>query len=224
METITKSDAEIQRQVLRELEWDPRVDENEVGVQVVDGIVTLAGRIGSYAKKVAAVEAAHRVHGVLDVADDLYVEIPTPEKRSDADVAHTVRDALRWHAFVDESRIHTTVTDGWVTLEGEVDHWFQRDDAARAIDRLAGLRGVTNRIAVRPSRVETAEIRQAIEEALTRQASEEAERIVIRVEDGTVTLSGAVRSWSERKAAERAAGLAPGVTRVHDRLRVRSHS
>jgi len=222
--TRTISDAEIQRQVLQELKWDPRVDETEVGVQVSQGLVTLTGTIDSYAKKIAAAEAAHRVRGVLDVVNDLAVEIPGHQRPTDVEVAQAVRDALRWNAFVEEKKIRSTVSDGWVTLEGEVGQWFQRDDAARAIQHLRGVRGVTNKITVKSVGVDASRIRSAIETALSRQAEREAKQIHIDVKDGVVSLTGTVRSWSERKAVERAAGFAPGVLRVQDDLRINSYA
>lgn len=222
--TARKSDPEIQRLVLKELEWDPRVDEAEVGVQVEDGLVTLTGRIRSYATKLAAAEAAHRVHGVLDIANDLVVEIPEHDRPTDTEIARAVRDALHWHAFVDDKQIRSTVADGWVTLEGEVGHWFQREDSARALRRLKGIRGVSNRIAVRAPRVAASRIRSSIEEALARQAESESKRIGIDVQDGVATLSGTVRSWPERSAAERAAGFAPGVLRVQNELQVNAYA
>jgi len=77
------------------------------------------------------------VRGVLDVANDLVAEIAGRERHSDTEIAQAVRDALRWHAFVDDKKIRSTVTDGWITLEGEVAQWFQRSDAERAAERLS---------------------------------------------------------------------------------------
>jgi len=213
-----KADAEIQREVLEELKWDPRVHETEVGVQVRGGIVTLTGTIDSYAKKVAAREAAHRVNGVLDVADDLEVKPAGVMMRSDAEIAKAVRQALEWDVLVPETRIRSTVTHGWVTLEGEVDSWAQRGDAACAVERLSGVCGVTNKIAVNPRSVKADEIRASIEEALRRQAQREAKRLNITVGDGIVTLSGTVRSWTEKNAIDRVAGFTRGVRRVDDKL------
>lgn len=121
MTTTKKSDSQIQQDVLQELRWDPRVDAAEVGVQVKDGVVTLTGEIGSLAKRLAAREAAHRVAGVLDVADDLVVKLPGAMRRTDDELARTVRQALEWDAFVPDRRIRSTVSNGWVTLQGDVD-------------------------------------------------------------------------------------------------------
>jgi len=220
--TATKTDSQIQQDVLRELKWDPRVDETEVGVQVKKGIVTLTGTVTSYAKRHAAAEAAHRVSNVLDVANDLQVRIPGIGRKTDAEIADAARRAMLWDVFVPDDRIRTTVSDGWITLEGEVDRWTQREDAERAIRNLAAVAGVVNRITVQAPRADTEEIRSAIEGALERQAEREGRRIAVDVRDGAVTLTGAVRSWGERNAVEQAAGYAPGVRKVESRLVVDS--
>jgi osmotically-inducible protein OsmY len=219
-ETVTKTDLQIQQDVMRELQWDTRVGRTEVGVEVDKGIVTLTGTVDSYAKKWAAKEAAHRVTGVLDVADDIQIHFPGSGKKTDAEIARAVRHALEWDAFVPDTKIHSTVADGWVTLEGEVEYLREREDAATAIRNLGGVKGVWNQIAVKAKRVEPGEIRKKIEEALERRAEREAESIRVEAADGTVTLSGRVRSWLEKDAVVGAVGHAPGVRSVNDKLRV----
>src|SRR6185503_16518775 len=82
-----KRDTEIKQQVLRELKWDSRITWSEIGVEVFEGVVTLTGTVDSYAKKRAAQEAAHRIDGVLDVANEVEVR-PTGEfTRTESDIA-----------------------------------------------------------------------------------------------------------------------------------------
>lgn len=221
MQTITrKGDAEIQQDVIRELKWDSRVDETDVGVEVDAGIVTLTGRVSSWAKKLAAAEAAHRVFGVLDVANDVHVQVTG--EHSDTDIAKAVRDALRWDVLVADEKIASTVEHGIITLTGTVNTVAQREDALRAVRNLSGVRAVNDRIAVVPPKVDPADVKRAIEEALERQVEREAKRIVVKVSDGNVVLSGNVRSWAERQAVAGAAGSIPGVQKVDVRLRVTS--
>lgn len=222
--TMVKTDAAIQRDVLQELKWDQRIDETEVGVQVKAGIVTLTGTVDSYLKKVAALEATHRVPGVLDVANDLEVSLGLPwQKKSDTDIAQTVRNALVWDTVLPDEKIRTTVARGWVTLDGEVDQWYQLKDATRVIGRLRGVRGVTNNLTVKPRvRVDAPQLRSSIEAALKRQVEREAKHIDITVKDGVVTLAGTVHSWAEKDAIENVARFAPGVSKLDNDLIVSS--
>ena len=129
-QTIKKTDTQIHHDVIEELKWDSRVDETEVGVQVAAGVVTLTGTVTSWAKRVAAQEAARRVIGVLDVANDLKVKAAGGLSRTDTEIAQAVRQALEWDVFVPNEKITSTVTDGWVTLEGPVTDrvaWFVPD-------------------------------------------------------------------------------------------------
>lgn len=217
----TKTDAQIQRDVLQELAGDPRVEETEVGVSVQDGVVTLSGTVTSWAKRVAAQEAAHRVTGVLDVANDVTVKLPGGLVRSDTEIAQAVRRTLEWDVFVPDTRIQSTVSTGWVTLTGTVDTVGEREDAERAVRNLVGVRGVVNQITVSQPRVAPEGIRTAIEEALERRAEREARRIDVTVSpDGEVTLTGRVRSWAEREAVVASARYLRGVRDVRDRLRI----
>lgn len=221
--TAIRNDTDIERDVLRELEWDPRVDPSRISVKVRSGVVTLLGAVDSHAKRLAACHAAHSVLGVLDVADEMQVR-PLILSRTDVEIAKAVRHALEWDAYVPDSRIQSTVSEGWVTLEGEVDHSYQREDAARAVERLIGVRGVTNKIGFKADRVDPAKIRASIEDALSRQTEREAKRIQIGVADGIVTLTGTVRSWVERNAIQRVAFYSPGVRRVENNLIVDPHA
>lgn len=218
--TVTKSDFQLQQDFQREMRWDTRVGPTEVGVEVDKGIVTLAGTVDSYATKFAAIEAVHKVVGVLDVADDLTVHYPGSGKKTDAEIASAVRHSLEWDAFVADQRIKSTVSDGWVTLEGDVEYLREKEDAERAVRYLTGVKGVWNRIVVRATKAEPEVVRKAIEEALERRAEKDADRINVEVQGGTVTLSGRVGSWLERNAILRSVEHAPGVTSVSSKLRV----
>ena len=215
-----RTDQEIREGVSSELHWELGLGAEEVGINVNSGLVTLTGTIGSYASKLAAQEAAHRVDGVLDVANEILVRVPSASRRSEAEIARAVRSALEWDVLVPDELITSTVSDGFVTLEGSVKTLTERNDAEAAIRRLAGVLGVRNKITVVPPRIDPEGLQSKIEEALERRAIREAERIKVTVEDGTVTVSGPVQSWDEKLAIIGLVSHAPGVSRVNDELSI----
>ena len=219
MAVSTRTDEAIQRDVLDELKWNAYVRPNEIGVSVKDGIVTLTGWVDSYMKKIAAEEAAHRVPGVKAVANDIEVRLPSSAERTDADLASAVLNALRWDAAIPAGKLDVTVSKGWVTLKGEVDFAFQKRDAERAVQRLSGVKGVTNLIVV-TSHLSPTELKQQIEKALVRNAETDASHITVELQGSKVILRGTVRSYAEKKAAEETAWSAPGVTEVDNRITI----
>jgi len=215
--TYTRTDEEIQKDVLAELKWDAQVQPNEIGVSVKDNIVTLTGWVDSYLKKWSAEEAAHKVAGVKAVANDIEVKLAT--ERTDADIAAAAVRALEWDAFVPSSQVHVTVSKGWVTLKGEVEWQYQKQDAERVVRRLLGVKGVTNLISVKP-RITPTDLKRKIEDALLRNAKFDASRISVEVQGSKAILKGTVRSWAEREEAEREAWSAPGIIDVDNRITV----
>jgi osmotically-inducible protein OsmY len=211
------TDEDIQRDVLEELTWDIRVRPNEIGVVVKDGIVTLTGWVDSYLNKTAAQEDAHRVSGVKAVANDIEVRLPGSAERTDTDLARAALNALKWDAGIPTDKIDITVSQGWMTLKGEVNHFFQKRDAERAIERLSGVRGISNLLTVKPQPAPQ-DLKSQIQKALVRNAQTDASRITVEVQGSEVILRGTVSSYAEKKAAEETACSAPGVTNVDNHI------
>lgn len=218
--TTTLTDEQIQREVLAELKWDSRLQPNEIGVAVKDGVVTLTGTVDSFVKKWAAENAAQRVRGVQAVANDIEVRLTGDDRRSDSDIAAAAARALEWDSLVPDGAVKVTVSDGWVTLRGTVEWEYQRRAAERAVRSLPGVVGVSNLITVRP-RSTPDDLKQKIKDALTRSAATDAQSIEVTIDGNRVILDGTVRSWVEKHDAERVAWSAPGVTEVVNRIVVR---
>jgi osmotically-inducible protein OsmY len=216
---LMKTDAEIKEDVIRDLRWDPQVSEPDaIGVAVEDGAVTLTGHTSTYAEKLAAARAAERVYGVKAVANDLMVKLAgTP--RDDSEIATAIAHVLDNNVQIPEGRVHPRVEAGWVTLDGEVEHAFQRREVERMVRQVRGVAGVTDLITIsapaRPERVE-----EAIEDTFKRETEVDARHIRVVVSDHTAKLYGHVHSLHEAYAATAAATAAPGVATVESHLLV----
>jgi len=213
------TDKDLKQHVQNALDWEPSIDQRDIGISVNEGIVTLRGTVQSYGEKSAAERVVLRVYGVKGLANDLEVRLASSTERTDTEIAQAATSALTWNTFVPEGRITVSVTNGWLTLKGAVDWQYQKDAASRSVRDLTGVRGVLNELVVKPN-VSAPDVRDKIEAAFTRAAEIDARRINVTASNGKVVLSGNVRSWAERQEAERAAWAAPGVTQVDDRLSV----
>jgi osmotically-inducible protein OsmY len=211
------TDLRLRQDVLDELEFEPSVNAAGIGVAVDDGVVTLTGHVSTYAEKLAAERAAKRVSGVRAVAQEITVRFAHEKRLSDDEIAKRVLNILRWDVSVPDN-VKVTVENGLVTLSGEVDWHYQKVAAEAAIQKLAGIAGVSNIIKLKQPTVKVSDIKTKIENALKRNAEVEAGGISVTVSDGKVTLNGKVDSWNEWQAVASAAWSAPGVQTVDDRL------
>jgi osmotically-inducible protein OsmY len=212
-----KNDNDLQHDIMEDLRWDPSIDASKIGVAASNGVVTLTGGVPSYFQKQTAERIAKRVAGVRAVANDIDVQLPSAVQKTDSGIATTALNALKWSASVPDENIKVFVSKGWVTLEGDVEWNYQREAAEKAVEALIGVKGVTNRIGVSPH-IKSREVKSEIKAALHRYAELESRNIEVDAMDSTVTLRGSVRSWAERKEAENAAWMAPGVTQVKNEI------
>ncbi len=213
------TDRELQEHVQNALDWEPSIDAADIGVRVQGSVVTLRGDVKSYSEKTAAERVAFGVYGVKAVANDINVQLCDGQQHTDAEIAQAVLSALKWSTLVPDQGITVTVSNGVVTLKGNVDWEYQRKAAAKSVRDLAGVRGVLNTISLEP-RISVTDVKSKIEAALKRSAEVDARRINVAVADNKVILSGNVHSWFERNEARHAAWAAPGVREVDDRIAV----
>lgn len=218
-----KTDAEIKNDVLDELAWQPNIDENQIGVIVENGVVTLSGVINNYSKKVAAEKAAKNIEGVKAVALDIEVKYGVDFKKTDKEIAKAIVDAYEWNSSIPEDEIQIKVENGWVFLTGEVQWEYQKNAAKKAIEGLVGVRGINNSITLKNS-IKPKEVKSQIKRAFHRMATLDSNDIILETHGNTVTLRGKVHSIKEKEDAEIAAYKAPGVFDVKNELKVQYYS
>lgn len=211
-------DYALRQDILDQLDFEPSIDANDIGVTVEDGLVVLSGHVANYQQKLAAERIVSRIRGVRGLAIEIEVRAGAPGTADD-EIAKRALNTLMWSTLVPPDKVRVKVQHGWITLSGALDWHYQRSGAETALLGLKGVRGITNLIELKP-RVSAKDVKARIEGALKRSADLEAEAINVKVLGNTVILEGNVRAWSDRRAVEQAAWSAPGVTTVDDRLTV----
>lgn len=218
-----KTDRQVREDVEAALDWDPSFDSRKIGVAVQHGVVTLSGHVSAFPDRWAAQKTTLRVGGVKAVANEIEINLPLDAKRSDTDIASAALTALKSNISIPMDSVQLTVHDGWITLTGKVNWWYQKNAAEMAVHYLHGVRGVSNNLTIHsPPIASTSEVRSKIESAFQRQAHLYAQKIKVAVSGHTVTLEGEVPTWQERWEAETAAWSAPGVSKVEDHLVIRA--
>src|SRR3984957_20855829 len=215
LEAIMKSDSEIERDVKDELTWNPDLDATDIAVSAKKGVVTLVGFVKSYTDKYEAEWAAKRVAGVVAVANDLEVRMPSVDERPDPDIARDAVSALKTQLPFSSEHIRVVIKNGWVTLEGQVEWQYQKNTAENAVRRIKGVKGVANLILLKP-RAQPSEIKNKIMDAFKRNAEVDATRVEVEAHGGEVILKGSVRSWMEREETERVAWPAARLNTMED--------
>jgi osmotically-inducible protein OsmY len=214
---MMKTDTQLQLDVSAELAWDPAINSEDIAVKVSGGIVTLSGHVQSYAEKMDAERATFRVSGVKALAVEMDVRLGGDSTRQDVDVARSVKNVLEWTTYLPKDSVKVAVERGWVTLSGEVAWEYQRVSAVSAVRYLLGVKGIDDKISIKPS-ISAPVVKADIEAALKRRAQKDAKEISVSVQGSDVTLSGSVHSWSERELATTTAWASPGVRKVTDNI------
>ncbi|WP_430385442.1 BON domain-containing protein [Blastomonas fulva] len=210
-------DAQLQKAVLAELNWEPRIVAAHIGVTAENGTVTLTGTVENYGQKHAAEMAAGRVKGVKAIAEEIEVKLPFEIKRSDADIATAAVNRLAWDTGTPDGAVKVKVEDGWVTLTGEVEWHFQMEAAEHELRHLMGVVGISNQITIK-RRVDTTHLQDDIQRALHRSIFFQPERVHVTETNGRVKLTGTVDTWQDRQTAGFTAWAAHGATSVENDL------
>lgn len=220
MSTETIIDARLQLLVQEALELEPQLTHpSAIGVSVNGGVVTLTGRVASYGEKLAAERAASRIVGVRGLAQEIDVRLPSQKKYLDDEIAQRALRVLSWDDRLPAEKIQVRVEDGWVTLSGSVNAYWQKESAEAAVQRLGGVREVENLLLVEPP-ARAGAVRAQIQNALARDASIHAANITIVLEGDRVHLGGNVPTLHERTLAVQAAWNVPGVRSVENAIQV----
>ena len=231
-------DPETARKVKTALGLSKRLAGFDIQVAASDGIVTLGGQVPSEDIKSLAGAIGRDTPGVTDVKNDITVDPGAqPSSESvhveDLEIRVAILEALARSRELGGKNIDVKVENRTVTLSGTVETPTQRNGAeqiARAVD---GVAGVTDNLVVTnpqadsetpptgtPPVESTTDLAKRVQFELYQTDAFDTRAIQIKADDGTVTLSGTVRSRAEQLLAERVAQSVSGVKKVINELKV----
>jgi osmotically-inducible protein OsmY len=218
----THTDEETRQMVIDELYWDGRVDPADIRVQAHDRRVVLTGTVPTYAALGAAEEDTRSVAGAENVDNRLAVKQPVHALvPADQELESNVTSTLRRHSQIEAADIRVMVNDGRVTLKGTVPSYWQKVRAQDVAAGPTGVGGVTNELAVVPSKKhEDREIAEKIMAALERNGYVGSHQVAVKVNNGVVTLKGTVSDRRAYRVARAAARYTAGVVDVVNELMV----
>ena len=214
-----KTNEELEKKVIDALNWEPLLLGAEIGVLVIDGIVTLTGSVNSYVKKEEAEKAAKNVLGVKAVVEKIEVVLNDRTHKSDNEIAQEIINTFKWHWDIPSERVQVRVENGWVYLSGSLEWNYQKEAAKKAVRVLIGVKGIVNNIMIISLSKDRIN-KKDIEDAIERNRIIGNTAITVEVLDNAVTLKGNVESWFEKNEASRIAWKAPGVLEVKNNLQV----
>jgi osmotically-inducible protein OsmY len=211
------TDAQLRSDAEDELRWEPKIDDQAIAVSTEDGVVTLRGTVGSFRERREATSAVKRVYGTMSVDNQLEVKLLNEDRRADADLRGSVLQALVLDALVPDT-IDAKVDDGLVTLTGTANYQFEREEAEFVAGNMIGVTWVSDEVELVAPAPSAGDVKHSIKKAMERDAKLDADDVKVESYNGTIKLTGNVRSWAEHDAAVDAAWAAPGVTSVEDLL------
>lgn len=222
---MPRKDEQIKKDILEDLYWDPRIDASKIAVTVERGRVRLAGTVPMYADLAATRSAAWRIQGVMGVSDEALVveHVPEAARPNDTELRARIENLLAWEPSIDETQLEIDVSNSVVTLGGTVDAHWKSSYAQQKAGGVGGVRDIDNKLVVVPSnRITDEMIARDVTEALDRDALVDLRKLSVTVNDGTVTLAGAVPGGAARRAAVHDASLTAGVVGVRNELTIAS--
>jgi osmotically-inducible protein OsmY len=207
----------LERAVIEELRWDPRVDAGRITVSADGQTIALDGAVRSYSEKCHAESIAREIRGVVDVKNALEVRLPIGSYRTDSGLERLTAEILENHTALCDPLPRVTARQGWLTLEGVVTADAQKRSAEETLRDVAGVRGITNSIQVRP-RPNGAGAAEAFETAVRRRAALAVQELKVEVSGMTMSVYGRVSSCVEHDALIDLASRRRGIATVVDHV------
>lgn len=205
------SDSDIEHAIRHRLYIEGVFPSTLINVKVKEGIVEISGSAFSlFAKNQAEeiIRSTRGVRGYIDTLDVLKVDI------EDSELRQRVEQALLLDPATEAYEIKTSVKDGTVQLEGEVDSWTERNLAGEVAASVMGVSKLENNLTMDAPPVRTdPEIKTEIEKSLANDVLVDSALVAVDVKSGAVVLTGLVGSDAERQRAISNSWVA-GVSRV----------
>lgn len=212
-------DRQMQKAVLDELDWAPRIVAAHIGVTAADGVVTLTGHVDDIDQKLAVEAAVARIRGVRAVVEEIQIAPPSITRMDDDTIAMAAVDRLDWNAAIALGRMHVMVEKGWITLTGIAGSDLDRQAAIDKIKDLNGVVGVSDQIVLEP-KVDGDAVQINILNALHRSGTLDPKQIQVAIDGGDIRLTGRVAHLEEWLMAAAIAQAAPGASLVINEIHI----